>query len=587
MTSGRLPQVRGFFVFLSLVLIARLFYLQVVKYRHYRLIADSQHWQERTISPKRGRIFSQDNFPLVVNKSSYLLYAELPRIKDPGSTARYLSELFFRPDSFSPQEKRKGLGNLKKEMEAGLKEKLRSKKYFWVALFHHLSEDEKVKIQSSGIPGLGFDEEPQRSYPEGGLASFVLGFVGSEENGNDKGYYGLEGFYDGDLKGREGKIIAETGASGEPILNSNYREIKAQDGRDLYLTLNRTVQYLVERRLKDAVGRYKASSGSVIIIDPSSGAVIAMASYPSFLPEDLEGSLKKVESESDDKNLIFKNPAISETYEPGSVVKALTISAAIDNDLVTPQTEYDDDGPLEVDGNIVNNWDKKHLGRMNVIKLLQKSNNIGAAFVGVKVGSERLGNYFRRFGLGSPLGIDLEGEDSGTIKDVSAWRKIDLVTASFGQGVSATPLQIVTAFAAIANGGSLFKPHLVSHILEGERRIDLKPVKINQPLSSAKAGVMVDLLTAAAEGGEGKYFVLKKFRVAGKTGTAQIPEAGHYDPNKSNATFVGFLPNSSKFVMLVKLKEPTTSVYAAETAVPLWMEITTDLVNYYGILPDR
>lgn len=587
MTYSRLRYLKLLFGLLSLLLVIQLFNLQVLRFRSYKVLADLQHFRESLVPAKRGQIFSRDNSPLVVNKTSYLLFAEVNNVTDTTKTAKKLADVLFDPSFYDDLEKKKGLGNLRKDFELGLKERIENQGLVWVSLAKKLDQEKKQLLESYKLPGLGFDEEPRRSYPEGTLASFVLGFVGSNENGEEKGYYGIEGFYDGDLKGKSGKVVEEKSASGLPILSGDYKEIKASDGRDLVLTLNRSIQFLVENRLKEGVKKYKAKSGTVIVIDPFTGAIMAMSSYPDFDPGNWENFAKNYSEDIKDRNLIFRNPAISETYEPGSVSKALTISAGVDLGLITPQTEFDDSGPIVASGNTVDNWDKRHYGRQNIIQLLQKSNNIGAAFVGKKLGSERLHDYFVRFGLGAQTGIDLAGEDTGVIKDFSQWRDIDLVTAAFGQGISTTPLQLVSAFSAIANGGVLYKPYIVSRIRDGAETIPFKPVKMRQVLSPDKSRVMIDLLTAAAEGGEGKFFVLKNYRVAGKTGTAQIPVEGRYDPDKTNATFIGFLPNNLKFVMLVRLKEPTSSIYAAETAVPLWMEITKDLTSFFAIPPDR
>lgn len=283
----------------------------------------------------------------------------------------------------------------------------------------------------------------------------------------------------------------------------------------------------------------------------------------------------------------FRNPAIAETYEPGSVLKALTMSAGVATNTVSPQTTFVDSGPIVVGDYTIDNWNKKHHGLQTMVEVLQKSNNMGAAFVAQKLGARTLREYFLKFGLGFKLGIDLEGEESGTVKKVAVFKDIDLITNSFGQGIAVTPLQLVSAFATIANGGTLYKPYILEKISQEEKDIKFEKQSLRQVLPIAKAKVMVEMLTAAAEGGEAKFFVLKKYHVAGKTGTAQIPVPDGYDAQKSNATFVGFLPKSNKFVMLVKLREPSTSIYAAETAVPLWMEITKDLVTYFGIPPDR
>lgn len=585
--TSRLRHLQIFFALLYSILIVKLFSVQLLQSRFYKIQADRQHFNEKVIPASRGRIFSADNFPLVVNKVAYLLFAETAEVTDRSATAKALSDVLFDGEIYSSEEKSKGLGNLRKEFESSLKLLLERQNAVWVPLFRKLPEEKKKRIELLELPGISFQEEPVRYYPERSLASFVLGFVGSSQTEESRGYYGLEGFYDGDLRGKSGRMVEEKSASGIPILTTDYKEVKATDGRDLVLSLNRSIQFLVEKKLKEGVERYRAKSGTVIVMDPFTGAVTSMASYPDFEPGDWEKFAKNYDEEIGDRNLIFRNPAISETYEPGSVTKALTVAVGIDTGVITPQTEFEDQGAIVASGNVVDNWDHKHHGKQTIIQLLQKSNNIGAAFVGKKLGAESLRDYFVRFGLGGTTGIDLAGEDTGVLKDLPQWREIDLVTAAFGQGISVTPLQLAVAFSAIANGGVLYRPYVVSEIRDKEGVVSFKPVRVLQVLGSEKAKIMIDLLTAAAEGGEGKFFILKKYRVAGKTGTAQIPVGGHYDPEKTNATFTGFLPNSTKFVMLVKLREPTSSIYAAETAVPLWMDIARDLVSFFGTPPDR
>lgn len=583
----------GFSLLFTFVVL-RLFYIQVIDHTKYANLADKQHWRTLEIPPQRGRIFSQDGFVLVDNRKAYLLFAHPKSVNYEKEVSQKLTDILFNESDFTDKERKLGLKNLKADFEKSLEKKLDNKSLYWVSLYHKISSQQKTKIEKLNFTGLGFEEETERFYPEGSSASFVLGFVGSNKAGEDAGYYGLEGFYNGDLKGEPGKVYEEQTAAGNPILLGGYKRIAPQNGRDLYTTINRSIQYIAERGIKNGVERYRAKSGTVIIMDPFSGAILGMSSYPSFDPDSWSRLARQIREEQsvgdgEDGLLLtsFRNPAISETYEPGSSLKALTMSAGIATDAVSPQSTFNDSGPLQIAGYRVDNWDKKHHGIQTMIEVLQKSNNMGAAFVARTIGAATLREYFLKFGLGSRLGVDLEGEDSGSVKDLKDFKEIDLVTSSFGQGISLTPLQLASAFSAIANGGTLYKPFVVEKVKDGDKEITFKNDVIRQVMPVEKARVMIEMLTAAAEGGEAKFFVLKKYRVAGKTGTAQIPTANGYDPNKSNATFVGFLPGSTKFVMLVKLSQPSTSIYAAETSVPLWMDITKDLVTYIGIPPDR
>jgi len=579
-------------LFLSLfgILSCRLFQLQVLEHSKFTALAEGQHWGYTELPAARGRILSADGFPLVDNQIAYLVYAEPPNITDVEITAESLAEILWEENlksqiSSSNEAPNSNFQNLKYEEMKRVEEVL-SQDLQWVPLAHKVSPETKTEIEKLEIEGVGFEEEPKRYYPEGSLAAHLLGFVGSDEQGHDQGYYGLEGFYNGDLRGRPGRIIEEKAASGEPILVGGYRRIPAENGRDMVLTIDRSLQFMIEQRLKTAVEKYGAKSGSVVVMEPQTGGVLALANYPTYDPLRWN-ELKEGDEEEEEEEAVFKNAAISETYEPGSVLKALTMSAGIDTKTVTPQTTMMDSGPISVSGYTIDNWDGKHHGEETMIEVLQHSNNIGSAWVGQQLGAEVLRNYFLKFGLGEILGIDVEDEDTGVVKDISEWRPVDLANAAFGQGVSVTPLQLVSVFSTIVNRGVAMRPYLVSEIREDNKIISIEPKESVRVLSTKSADIMVEMLVAAVEGGESKFYNLETHKVGGKTGTAQIPIEGRYDPTKTNCTFVGFLPAHPNFVMLVLLRQPSASVYAAETAVPTWMEIAKELTVYYGVEPDK
>lgn len=557
----------GFFL-LAVLFSLRLFNIQILHHSEYIAMAQSQHFANTPLVARRGNIYTSDNYPLALTETRYFLYAEPNKINDSTSYAKTISMLL-------EQNEKKAV-----DLELELKKKLSQKDLYWVGLERNLSLKQKQSIEDLNFEGLGFEDEYVRYYPEGSLASHLLGFVRSDEDGNPKGYFGLEGFYNGDIKGVSGFIYQEQDAYGFPIAVGNYKKVLPKNGRNLVLTIDRAIQFLVEKELKDAVENYSAKSGTVIIVEPNLGQILALANYPNFDPlnpledEVLEGT---------------RNLAIASTYEPGSVVKGLTMSAAVDLGKMTPESTYMDDGPKVFSGHLVDTWDGKHFGLETMISILQHSNNLGAAYVGQKVGADNLREYFIKFGLGEKTGVDLEGEDTGVIRQISYWTDIDLATASFGQGISATPLQVAMAFSAISNNGNLMRPYVVSKIVDdfGNVISEFEPRVVRRVISKESSETLVDMLTKAVLGGEAKYFISQKYQVAGKTGTAQIPVGGKYDPNKTNATFVGFLPKSKKFVMLVKLEEPTTSIFASETTVPVWMGIAESLAAYYGIPPDR
>ena len=584
----RIDLVTAVFLAVCILLVVRLFTIQILDHVKYKALAYDQYWSSQVILTNRGAIYSSDGYPLAETQAAYLIYAEPEKIKDPVDTSDKLAQEIYEiyKKKYDILTKESTESEELKEMKPpekvyeGLKEKFfssLSSSLIWVSLGQIVTPTEKDGIEKKSYAGIGFQQVPTRYYPEGMLASHVLGFVAIGENGEPQGYYGIEGSLDGDLKGKSGRVREEKDALGVPILFGGYQKVAPIEGRDIYLTINRTVQYIVEKRLKEGVETYGAVGGNVIVMDPNTGEIIAMANYPTYDPAKfyLTG-----------ENIQRKNLSISETYEPGSVIKPFTVSAAIDLKKITPDTTYVDDGPKRYSDYVIDNWDGKHLGRMNIITLLQKSNNIGAAWVGHLVGAQKLSEYFKAFGFGEKTGVDLEGEDTGIIRDSKNWTDIDLATASFGQGISATPLQVLNAFNAIANGGYLLKPKIISKFIENGKTTNIPNKKIRKVISSETDKTMNELLIQAVSGGESKYFNLKNYVIAGKTGTAQIPVNGKYDANKSNTTFVGYLAGTKKFSMIIRLDRPSTSVYAAETAVPLWMQITEDLIKYYGIPPD-
>lgn len=562
-----MPRLKIVFVIftaaLGIVLI-RLVDLQVIEHSKYEVLAQQQHFTVLGSPAPRGLIYSSDGYLLVGNTVLYLLYAEPRNLKEsPDNLAEKLVPILY-PELFYPPAYSRDIHTIKNN-ELDLAAALGRQDLLWVALRHGVTLEEKQKIEQTGIVGLGFEEESVRFYPQGDLAREVLGVVGSNSKGEEVGYFGLEGYYDGDLQGRGGEIYQEQNAFGQPILLGEYSVTPSLTGKNLNLTLNRSLQYMLEENLAVGVNKYGAASGVGIIMDPRSGAILAMSS--SYLGESPEASVSGVP----------RNLAVASTYEPGSVIKALTMAAGLDEHLITPDTTYNDTGRVSYSGHLVDNWDSRYHGEITMTQVLELSDNLGAAWVGTKLGAATLRDYMLRFGLGSPLGVDLQGETGGIIRNISEWRDIDTATASFGQGVSATPLQVLSIYAAIANGGYLVRPHV----------IQTATTVIRQVISSETASTLTKMLVSAVDNGESRFYNLKKYTIAGKTGTAQIAVNGSYDPQKSNATFVGFLPKDPRFVMLVKLERPSTSIYAAETAVPLWMNLASEVAVEMHSSPDR
>ncbi len=545
-------------VFFFFLIILRLFYWQVIKASELSDMAQAQYGTAIKILPQRGDIETSDGFPIATSKITYLVFANPQEIKDKANSVDLLSR-YLDIDVAS--------------ISADL-----SLDKFWVPLEHGLSVENKQKIESLDLPGIGFSQEYERHYPEASMAAQLLGFLGKDEQGNDKGYFGLEGYYDRLLKGKEGAAIQVHDAFGRPILakmNSNQSEA---DGQTLVLNINRAFQFLVEKKLKDGVEKYGAQSGMVGIMDPKTGGILAMASYPKF-------DQRHYQDYSSD---LYVNPFISDLYEPGSTFKPIVMSAALDKNLVTPQTKCNIcSGPVSVSGYEIHTWNDKYFPGINMIETIQHSDNTGMVFVAQKMGVDQMITALNEFGIGSNTGIDLQGEVSAPLKPKSDWYAVDLATTGFGQGISVTPIEILDAIGAIANEGKRMEPHVVNAVENSEGKLVKIPPKVtDSPISPQTAKVMTEIMVNAVNKGEASFARLKGYRIAGKTGTASIPIAGHYDPNQTIASFVGFAPaDNPKFVMLVILDRPTASIYGAETAAPIFFDIAKTLLEYYQIAP--
>lgn len=549
-----------FLVFVSffILVIGRLFYWQVVKAQELSALGQLQYGRTVTVFPQRGEIRTSDGFPIVTNKISYLVFANPKEIKDKSTVINTLSQVL-NLDTAS--------------ISASL-----SLDRFWVPLTSGIDIQTKDKLDKLNLPGIGFEQQYSRFYPEASLAAELVGFVGKDEVGEDKGYFGLEGYYNRLLKGKTGSAVQIHDAFGKPILARLNQQSGQIDGSSLILSLNRPIQFLTEKILKESIDKYGATSGMVGVMDPKTGEIIAMASYPNFDPR----------SYQDYSENFYKNPFISDTYEPGSTFKPLVMSAALDAKLVTPQTKCTAcGGPVSVGGYELHTWDDKYFKDTTMTEVIQHSDNTGMVFVAQKLGTDRMINYLNKFGIGNSTGIDLQGEVEPSLKPENQWYAVDLATTGFGQGISVTPIELLTAVSALANNGKRMEPHVVSAVENPDGIVvKIPPRVVDTPVAPETAKVMAEIMVNAVNKGEASWTKLDGYRVAGKTGTASIPVNGHYDPTKTIASFVGFAPaEDPRFSMIVILNKPTTSIYGAETAAPIFFEIAKNILSFYGIAP--
>ncbi len=436
------------------------------------------------------------------------------------------------------------------------------------------------------IKGIGYKMNSYRYYPEGNIGSHILGFT-REIKGEKHGNYGLEGFFDEELFGSYGSIYSERSADRNVIIVNDRKYTKPKNGVDLVLTIDRSVQFMACQKLKESVEVMKADSGSVIIMDPYTGAIIAMCVYPDFDPNNYQ----EVEDVS-----IYNNKAIFDQYEPGSVFKTITMAAAINEGAISPNTTYVDQGFVMIDEwpKPIKNSDYESKGGHGLVDMnyvLEKSLNTGAIYAMEQIGPNKFAEYVKNFGFGEKLGIELETESAGNIKNLEGDKvhEIYAATASFGQGLTVTPLQMITAYGVFANGGYLMQPHIVSDIIyQDGTKEKVQPRKLRRVISERTSSLISGMLANVVEGGHASLAAVKGYYVGGKTGTAQVASASGGYGSETIQTFVGYAPvDDPKFVMLTKLDNPKNSKYAASSAAPLFGDIAEFLLNYYQIPKER
>lgn len=436
------------------------------------------------------------------------------------------------------------------------------------------------------IEGLGYSFMKYRYYPEGDVGAHLAGFV-SYVDGEGTGKYGLEGFFDKELSGEFGFLKAERGVGKNMLIVNDQEQVKPTDGSNLVLTIDRNVEYAVCDQLKKGIEDYKATGGSVIVADPKTGAIIAMCSYPAFDPNDYK-------SVSDIK--YFNNPIMFYQYEPGSVMKAITMAVGIDQGKVSPSSTFTDPGQMYIKGwnKAISNSDYSQKGAHGVVDMnfiLENSLNTGAIYVMRQVGPKIFVDYVKNFGFGEKSGIELESEVVGNISNILQRKvpEIDYATASFGQGIAVTPLQMISSYMTIANKGLMMKPYLVKEIQSPDGvKTEIKPKVVRQVISESAADTILAMLTNVVEKGHAKKAAVSGYYIGGKTGTAQVASNGSYSKSDYIHTFVGVAPiEDPRFVVLTKIDNPVGIEYAEGTAVPLAKSVFDHLLKYYQIPKTR
>lgn len=539
----------------GILVAGRLFQLQVVKGASYRVRAEQQ--QERTIvlSPRRGSILDRNGKELAVSLDATSVFAVPEKVRDAKTEARRIASIVNLP-----------AGEVVKKLRD-------NRPFVWIA--RKINDAAAQQLKALNLPGVDFLTEARRFYPNGDLAAGVLGYVGLD----GRGLGGVEYQYDGLIHGRPGRLRVERDARQGQYALTPVPGHEAQPGATVELTLDRDLQYVVEQELAQAVTRAHARDGAAVAMDPRTGQILAMASEPTFDP-----NLYTEYSPSD-----WRNRAISQAYEPGSVFKLITASTAMQDGVVSPGDLVDcGQGFIQVGRFRIHDAEHERFGAIPFWEVIAKSSNSGAIRVGLELGPDRLYAGARMFGIGSPTGVDLPGENPGILRTPTHWSELSNASISMGQEVSVTPLQLAVAYSAVANGGYRVEPTVVRGFLEasGQTR-PVEPRPAVQIISTATAGRMTEILEDVVREGTGKAAAVAGYAVAGKTGTAQKAIGHGYAEGKYVSTFAGFLPaGNPRLVLVVMVDEPEGAYFAAAVAAPIFHNIAVRAMTIMNVPPD-
>lgn len=596
-----------------ILLWGRLFYWQVLMNDSLSAVAFAQYTTRFTTQASRGNIVSSDGFAVVVNNPNYRLVADPSILKDnPKELSKMIAELFveeYEQKSIEAHEYLQSAtesARLRRLQESSASAELVEELYplvrddnkirqqieddsrrilalleqkdrKWVQIYASISPNMKKILEEKGIQGIQFEEQYGRTYPDPLSIGNISGILISDENGDPQGAYGLEGAYEGELVGSDGRTWHTKDVFGHKLLTSESRQLETQNGSTLHLYIDRNLQHIIYKKLEQGVKKFGALGGEVVVMDPQTGGVVAMVSFPAFNPDYWLFTPAEM----------YQNPIISKTYEPGSTFKVLVMAAGVDADVITPDTRCTIcNGPRKVGPHLIRTWNNQYQNNPSMTDVLVHSDNTGMVYVGDKLGNQRLYDSIKKMGFGEKTGIDLQEDAAAPLRPYEDMREIDFATMTFGQGIAVTPLQMVRAVSAIANGGLLKTPHVVMEIHRDNKVIPTTNQTEQRIFSERAADLVTGMMTKSAAFGEAKFAFPKGYSIAGKTGTAQIAIEGEYDEKKTIASFIGFAPAMDpKFVMLVKIDQPTSSQWGSETAAPLWFDISKEILRYYGIMP--
>ncbi len=563
LSSGRRFKFFGIFLLGALVVLAgRLAWIQLFEGNIWADRAREQLQESRSLQTPRGAIYDRGGRELAISHMAKSLYANPREVTDPDGLAKKLASLLNSPESM-------------------LRERLKMKGAFiWLKRTLEPAEYNQVVefIKREKIKGLDFLEESRRVYPNDQLAAHILGFVGTD----DKGLTGLEMAMDKTIRGQIHKQILDTDSKGTPIFKSIFAFTKPKSGYSIYLTIDSAIQFAVEQALEKALVRTRAQAATMIVMNPKTGEILAMANRPAFNPNSF---FRYKEQE-------WRNRAISGIYEPGSTFKSIVAAAGFQEKVVNPAEILNDTGAIDVGGRVIKNWDGGSYGKMPFADFVKYSINTGFAEVAQRMGGARMLKYAEAFGFGKTTGIELPGEEEGILLTLKAMQPSDVATMGIGQAIAVTPLQLLTAVSALANEGKLLKPHIIKEIRDGDGLLISysAPQTVRQAVSPEVANQLVGLMEKVLTEGGGKRAKIEGYRFAGKTGTAERlrDNGAGYDPGRYIASFVGFGPlEDIQLAGLVVIDSPKGLYYGGEIAAPVFADAMTQVVRILGLRPSQ
>ena len=567
-------------VYLSIiVIVARLFYWQIIRGQELGNLTENQALRSKEQQGLRGKIYTSDGYLLVGNQEVYEL--KLDRKNFTGDQEQLIDQLAPIIAAENWQYQDASTSAERAEVAVAIKSTLEAKfasQANWPQLASQLNINSKEQIEALNNPYLAFDSSFSRFYPEASMAAHITGFVGKNEAGEDVGRYGVEGALEDELKAKSQRGLFHTDALGNLLAGENYR-LNNLDGRDLTLTIRRDMQHLAQQSLIQGVEQYQADRGEIIILDSQTGKILAWANWPNYQ----QWQYFKYAGD------VLKNPGLTRLYEPGSTFKVITVAAAIDAGLIKPDTVCTNcAGPRQIAGYTIRTWNNEYHPNITMTEALEKSDNVAMIFVSDLLGKDLFSQYLEKFGIGQNLELELQ-DDSSTYLP-SKIGPVELATISFGQGISTNSLQLLRAINTVAHHGVMLEPIILESVYDQQNQETIvAPIKEKQQvISTESAQLVTQMMVAAASHGEAQWTASTRYAVAAKTGTSQVPDPrGGYKEDETIASFIGFAPASNpKFTMLVKLENPHSSPWAAETAAPLWYKVADKLMLLLNIPPD-